>query len=60
MFKKGDLASSLVIIKSGTLDLITQIDGEDVTMAQLGSGSVLNSRTVFFEEETMQVDVKCS
>ena len=60
MFRKGDSIDSIIIVQSGTLEILTQIDSFDFTIAKLEKGAVLNYRNIFFKGERMNVSIKCS
>ena len=47
-----------MVVKSGRLQVVKQIDGVEVTIAVLRRGDVLNSRNVFLENETMKVKIR--
>jgi CRP-like cAMP-binding protein len=48
LLKEYDLIDSILIVKSGELEIIKEIDGIDLVMARLKPGSAINSCNMMF------------
>lgn len=59
MLKEGDPINSIIVVKSGILEVIKEIDGLEICMARLNKGASMNSRSMMFEGETAQVTIRC-
>ena len=59
LLRAGDKIQSLIIVKTGLIQLVLESDDVEMVVAQLGCGSVLNFRNIFIPREKMFVSVRC-
>ena len=50
----------MIIVASGELEIVIEIDGADIVVARLGPGDALNHRNVLLSEMQSMVMVRCT
>ena len=58
VLRPGDDTTQLFLIVSGTVEYVTEVDGNDFVMKILEAGSVINPRN-FIVDDLMYIDIKC-
>lgn len=58
--KVGDPTDFIIIVASGELEMLIELESNDFVLEKLRVGSIVNYHNFFFDEETFQVNLKCS
>jgi CRP-like cAMP-binding protein len=59
LIKEYDAINSIIIVKSGVLEIVKEIDGTDLVVATVGGGAAINSRNILFPDENMKATIRC-
>jgi CRP-like cAMP-binding protein len=60
IYKVNDRTGFIVIVATGEIEVFLDINDSTFVTEKLQSGSVINSRNFYFDEETFQVNIRCS
>ena len=59
LLRKDDKITSMLIVKTGEIDIIFETEGTQMVIATVGSGSVINFRNIFIPREKMMLTIRC-
>ena len=60
LLRPKEVIDTMIIVATGELEIVIEIDGADIVVARLGPGDALNHRNVLLSEMQSMVMVRCS